>query len=420
MNRIILIGNGFDLAHGLKTSYHNFIDDFWEETVKEIKDLPRGKPFSNELFDIKIIPHFWRIENTYDGLLNSLKDSSSKIILKNNFLQHITEKKGIQNWVDIENEYYSLLKNSYQIKQNNYKISQLNKDFKEVTLLLEKYLSKIENEFNTSFSNEDLRKEIGYKIYGYFNLKDFTESSINEKVEQEYNRIKGDMGNLRENQVDFNELDNHSQMLINRIGNQEPKKVIRKLLMENGAVNYFDLNPKSILFLNFNYTSTEKLYLNHKEFEPYHEFKDLNKEIIHIHGLINKKENEIIFGFGDEIDSDYHEIEKLNENEYLENIKSIKYLETDNYKKVLEFLNGSGYQVLIFGHSCGLSDRTLLSTLFNHKNCHSIKLYYHQKDNENDNYSDIIRNISRNFTDKSLMRDKVVNKMYCEPLKKFK
>ena len=25
MNRLIVIGNGFDLAHGLKTSYHEFI-----------------------------------------------------------------------------------------------------------------------------------------------------------------------------------------------------------------------------------------------------------------------------------------------------------------------------------------------------------------------------------------------------------
>lgn len=31
MNRIILIGNGFDLAHGLKTSYADFIDWYWEE-----------------------------------------------------------------------------------------------------------------------------------------------------------------------------------------------------------------------------------------------------------------------------------------------------------------------------------------------------------------------------------------------------
>lgn len=29
MNRIILIGNGFDLAHGLPTGYAHFIDDYW-------------------------------------------------------------------------------------------------------------------------------------------------------------------------------------------------------------------------------------------------------------------------------------------------------------------------------------------------------------------------------------------------------
>ena len=31
MNRIVLIGNGFDLAHGLKTKYEHFIDWYWEQ-----------------------------------------------------------------------------------------------------------------------------------------------------------------------------------------------------------------------------------------------------------------------------------------------------------------------------------------------------------------------------------------------------
>ncbi len=34
MNRLILIGNGFDLAHGLKTSYADFIDWYWTKRVK--------------------------------------------------------------------------------------------------------------------------------------------------------------------------------------------------------------------------------------------------------------------------------------------------------------------------------------------------------------------------------------------------
>ena len=31
MNRIIIIGNGFDKAHGLATGYKDFIDDYWTD-----------------------------------------------------------------------------------------------------------------------------------------------------------------------------------------------------------------------------------------------------------------------------------------------------------------------------------------------------------------------------------------------------
>jgi len=33
-NKLFIIGNGFDIAHGLKTSYKDFIDDFWEAEKK--------------------------------------------------------------------------------------------------------------------------------------------------------------------------------------------------------------------------------------------------------------------------------------------------------------------------------------------------------------------------------------------------
>lgn len=46
----------------------------------------------------------------------------------------------------------------------------------------------------------------------------------------------------------------------------------------------------------------------------------------------------------------------------------------------------------------------------------SIKPYYHLKPDGSDNYIDIVQNISRNFYDISLMRDRVVNKTYCKPL----
>ena len=36
MNRIILIGNGFDLAHGLKTSYTDFIGSYWAVRLTQL------------------------------------------------------------------------------------------------------------------------------------------------------------------------------------------------------------------------------------------------------------------------------------------------------------------------------------------------------------------------------------------------
>ncbi len=169
--------------------------------------------------------------------------------------------------------------------------------------------------------------------------------------------------------------------------------------------SYF-LRPDQILFLNFNYTSTADLYLPKGS-----EFK-----VNHIHGELGNDKNPIIFGYGDELDDDYKEISKLNDNDYLKNIKSIRYLETDNYRKLLSFIDSAPFQIYIMGHSCGNSDRTLLNTLFEHEKCVSIKPFYYEKPDGTDNYIEIIQNISRNFNNMQLMRDRVVNKTYCRPL----
>ena len=36
MNRLVIIGNGFDIAHGLKTSYMDFINWYWEQTLNSL------------------------------------------------------------------------------------------------------------------------------------------------------------------------------------------------------------------------------------------------------------------------------------------------------------------------------------------------------------------------------------------------
>ncbi len=76
------------------------------------------------------------------------------------------------------------------------------------------------------------------------------------------------------------------------------------------------------------------------------------------------------------------------------------------------------------GHSCGISDRTMLNTIFEHNNCRSIKIFYYEWKDQNgqvhDNYTELVQNISRHFNKKKLMREKVVNKSLCQPLPQTK
>ena len=39
MNRLVIIGNGFDMAHGLKTSYKDFINWYWERRLNGISRI---------------------------------------------------------------------------------------------------------------------------------------------------------------------------------------------------------------------------------------------------------------------------------------------------------------------------------------------------------------------------------------------
>ncbi len=133
--------------------------------------------------------------------------------------------------------------------------------------------------------------------------------------------------------------------------------------------------------------------------------------MLYIHGSLGDDKNPINFGFGDEMHSRYTELEEVNENECLRQMKSFAYSNTDNYRKLFDFIQDGIYQVQIMGHSCGISDRTLLNAIFKNKYCKSIKVYYHKQSDTVDNYTDVVTNISRHFNDKLSMRNKIVNKV---------
>lgn len=133
-------------------------------------------------------------------------------------------------------------------------------------------------------------------------------------------------------------------------------------------------------------------------------------EIIHIHGRVEDLNyNPLIFGYGDESDPVYQTIEDSGENVYLEHIKSFGYFRTKNYQKLLSYIYSDPFKVYVVGHSCGLSDRVLLSEIFEHDNCLSIEIFYHQRNDGSDNFKEITQEISRHFKpqNKRLLRRRV-------------
>ena len=402
MNRLILVGNGFDLAHGLKTSYKDFIDDFWEEKINVIKNSDINSRYEDKYVIVYNVPNSYPAENffkTYQDLIKYIP----KLIIKNKFLELLSKKRTDLNWVDIENEYYQELK-----IVDDLNIEQLNQNFEIVKKQLENYLSKIKKDFIIS---NQISKHILNSIY-LKDLESLTKNIFIEKIFEECiiedNNLIYYLKDFKKEVLRFKESspksrDNYFNKEFDKY-DTEYKRIFKEIIF-----------PKNTLLLNFNYTNTTLEYID--EFNRINGNKsDYKISEIHIHGELNNPENPIIFGFGDDVDKKFQEFEDLNDNRYLENFKSIAYLQTDNYKKLLEFIDSEEYQVFIFGHSCGISDRTMLNTIFEHDNCKSIKPFYHKREDRRDNYTEIVQNISRNFNDKKKYRDRVVNKTYCEPL----
>lgn len=405
MNRLVLIGNGFDLAHKLPTSYQDFIDWYWNGRFENLRKTftPVSKAPLCELTMKAFLSWYSMFEqgpsvlNEYNGaklFLELCKRGICRATMTPLF-ERIHKSIETKGWVDIENDYYELLKKYVLDNASEAQIEALNAELHDLQELLVVYLKSIE------ISDKMVKGEIRKKIYDVFLTSDISvggQNALKEHIESAFKR----------EDIDWRWLSimyENSSLSKSYVEKYRVKYENNPNILDEGTPPMELMLPNHIMLLNFNYTHTADLYCKKTDIFSVNQ----------IHGDL-KQPQSVIFGYGDELDDNYKSIVDKNENKYLGNIKSIKYLEAENYRKLLSFIESEPYQILIMGHSCGNSDRTLLNTLFEHKNCVSIKPYYHQIDKDHDNYIELVQNISRNFKDMKLMRDRVVNKTYCEPL----
>lgn len=413
MNRLVLIGNGFDLAHGLKTSYADFINWYYDKRIKEMCCTYKNVS-SDELCSFKYLGEGYLFTYFYDN--NTLKQDSGygkelfEELINNSakFETNISPlfnriRKGVKSktWGGIEQDYYDLLKEyafrNPSINPAQPPIKALNQQLRFLQQLLMEYLKEVTQEDPTKI------KSIEDAIYAPLDENDIAVESL-----RRFEKHKWEWEDHPERDKELREI--AKKYGLDEIQCDGDVRCWRED-QPNGTTIYPPefLLPNNIMLLNFNYTNTA---------ERYNRTSNSFKEI-HIHGKLDNPTS-IIFGYGDELDDKFKELKAHRNNACLSHVKSIKYLEASNYRQMLSFIESASFQVLIMGHSCGNSDRTLLNTIFEHPNCVSIKPYYYITDKEkgSDNYIELVQHISRNFNDMKLMRDRVVNKTQCEPLVK--
>lgn len=357
MNRLIIIGNGFDLAHGIKTSFNDFMADYF---CKVIREVAKGTNYSDPLIHIKTNIHNYYgfnnpikspiiKENIYNLVEEIRKSEDYEFEFLSTLLDKVYSKCSTMFWVDIEMEYFNLLLDSRHREKG--------------------------------VDQKGLVKKLNSEL-------EFLKEKLIEYLEQQ--------------QLQFGGAKDRDSILECFCSDIKKHEIVTVNLVKN-------IKPENLYFLNFNYTNT---------FESYAERcrEKIPSQWNYIHGDLYKSNGKPIFGFGDELDKNYLEFEDDRNNELFKHIKSFEYLQTKNFFLLTRFIEAEDFQVHIYGHSCGLSDRTMLNQIFEHENCKSIKIFYYKKsENEND-FTDKTYEIARHFRDKTSFRKKLVPFDLSEPM----
>jgi hypothetical protein len=352
MRQLYLIGNGFDLAHGLRTSYRDFItwylNKIWELIMQEQHSeityndgliyMHRDRSATGVKLNLEV-----KEPADFQKCIKEYSKNASGLVLEKSFLlESIIDKNG---WVDIEKEYYHIM---VQIAKNIVPRTRIsNSKFPFTIQILNNGLERIK---------KDLEVYLNYEV-----IPKIKSAPSLSKLEDIFNR------------------------------------------------EYSDNNDNDRLFLNFNYTDVvmTKYWMNpgvvNTVINIHGEIGDINNPIIFGYG------DEMIDSFKlleDEDENQY--LTNMKSFGYFETCNYKKAFEFMDQK--------SSFKVHVIGHSLGLSDRLLLNVIFEHENCESIEIHFRQIDNDIDNFKELTMNMSRHFNNKSAMRSKVISHDESRPM----
>lgn len=345
---ILIIGNGFDLAHKLPTKYTDFLD--FLENVRILKEeMPQNLEQLSDKID----------ENLRQYLFNS---NSSRLDINSKHQNYITEM-------------YELSKDNLWITWFNQE-RKLNKTLGKYWIDFEAEISKVIQKIESTLlelspieecidNYNELRFELNkYPIFNLFINKIY---DIDKSDEINMERITEKLHN------DLNKLIRCFEIYL--------EDFVKNIDISQLSLDIYNLNVDKIL--TFNYTNTyQKLYYTDVDCDHIHGKADINNNI---------ESDNMVLGIDDYLNED----EKFTNTNFIEFKKYYQRLikgTNCDYKKWIDEINQTKsftkHNVYIFGHSLSSTDRdVLLDFIENEKTI--ITIYY----NNSNQYSDQICNL---------------------------
>lgn len=345
---ILIIGNGFDLAHKLPTKYTDFLD--FLENVRILKEeMPQNLEQLSDKID----------ENLRQYLFNS---NSSRLDINSKHQNYITEM-------------YELSKDNLWITWFNQE-RKLNKTLGKYWIDFEAEISKVIQKIESTLlelspieecidNYNELRFELNkYPIFNLFINKIY---DIDKSDEINMERITEKLHN------DLNKLIRCFEIYL--------EDFVKNIDISQLSLDIYNLNVDKIL--TFNYTNTyQKLYYTDVDCDHIHGKADINNNI---------ESDNMVLGIDDYLNED----EKFTNTNFIEFKKYYQRLikgTNCDYKKWIDEINQTKrftkHNVYIFGHSLASTDRDiLLNFIENEKTI--ITIYY----NNSNQYSDQICNL---------------------------
>ena len=376
---ILILGNGFDLYHGLPTRYTDFLtlvknwNDFYEDMPPE-RELywkedypgyvcPKIELESNMLTskDIKKFLEIDPVHYKYSNIERLNNEISNNIWIK--YFVDSGYKK--ENWIDFEGEiekvvlmvkhFYDTLPELYDKKIEN--------SFDKETL----YIIEIFSDDSKGFPLEKSRSLL---------MDDINQSRIDELKKKTIETMRTNLNGLIEC------LKLYFVEFVDKI----------KITLMTPVISKID-NP---YVLNFNYTDFISRYSN------------VDAESIHyIHGAIRDdtlEYNNMVLGINDE---------NVNDNDFVYFFKYFQRIQkrTGNQYKHWEIKVENGYvlafKVYIFGHSLDANDKSILSYFLESRNVCKIAIFYHNQTAYEMQVINLIKMFGKDFVIENVSKNRI-------------